>query len=212
MKTLSIGIDMDGICVDLLGAWLSTLNREHGLSVTKDDISEFRMEKCPKLAHVGKNVILDVLHRDGYFADLPPILGAVSAVEWFADLGHEISIVTALPSTGPKAEAARRNKLAWLRKHMPFINPESVIFTEAQDKGYHAFNVFIDDRADTLRTYKLMNPSAFVCGIEYPYNRTGNCAGPLSQIKLAKDHNDTMAAWNQIEKWVDELAIYGDVR
>lgn len=205
MKPLNLGFDMDGIMVNLLGQWLKDLAVKFPpLDVTMDDVTTFKLHHCPKLAHLSGNQILGLLHEPGYFSNLPAIDGAVESLGRIAAKGHHIHIVTALPGNDERAERARANKLEWLAKHLPFQLPvDRVHFAEAEQKAGHRFDVFVDDRAETLLAYQQAHPGAIVVGIAYPYNQQ---ARTNRQIVLVDDYKDTRRAWETIESIIDAAA------
>lgn len=207
MNALKLGFDMDGILVDLLGPWLSRLNAAHALDVTVADIKEFNLSRTPKLAHLRPGAIFDELHT--LFADprlLPAMPGAVEALDALRAQGHEIHVVTALPGTSPRADVARANKLRWLEAHLGWIPSRNVHFAEAQHKADHAFDVFVDDRADTLEAYAARHTDALVCGIAYPYNE--HLKGH-DRIGLAVGHDRPLAAWRTIRSWIARYSAHG---
>lgn len=57
----------------------------------------------------------------GFFANLKPIEVNVKAVEYLVKY-HEVCILTASPN-----KRADRDKIKWLKKHMPFIKKENII-------------------------------------------------------------------------------------
>jgi 5'(3')-deoxyribonucleotidase len=205
MKALNLGFDMDGILVNLLGQWLKDLAVKFPpLNVTMDDVVTFKLHHCPKLSHLSGNQILGLLHEPGYFANLPAIDGAIEALGRIAAKGHNIHIVTALPGNDERAERARANKLEWLAKNLTFQLPANRIhFAEAERKAEHKFDVFVDDRAETLISYKATHPDAVVLGITYPYNMN-----VLSHegITLAHGYKNTRHAWEVIESIIDSVA------
>lgn len=209
MKTLKTGFDMDGMMVNLLGPWLKSLAERHPpLDVTIDDITEFKMEKCAKLAHLSRNQILDVLSTPDYFANLPAIDGAIETITRVHEAGHEVHIVTALPGSGKKAEVVQANKLAWLAKHLPFqLSFNRIHFAEADQKAEHTMDVFVDDRGETCIAYKQQHPGALVMAIKYPYNQA--ILRDAAEIVLVDDHKNTCKAWAEIEQRIYYRAAQG---
>lgn len=201
MTKLRIGCDMDGIVVDLLGLWLKEIHETHGVLACADEVNFWDMSMCEKLKHLGSDTLVDFLRRPGFYERAAPVAGACMNLSYLSAMGHHITMVTATPGRwGPEVDKdVQAQKKRWLQRWLSHHDVKNVIFPSAAEKVHHKFDVFIDDRAETLEAYAKAHPEALVCGIEYPYNRHV----PAARVLLARDHNDTITAWNTITNAIE---------
>lgn len=148
-------VDLDGICADLAGKWLSVYNREWNDDLTLDEIVEWEWHRFVR-PECGKR-IYHYLSRPGFFADLHPIPGAIPVLERL-QARAELVVLTASP------RAAMADKVAWVRRHLPFVPRENIIITYRKDlvRG----DVLFDDAPRNLRYFQGVRVM-----LDYPYNR-----------------------------------------
>ena len=207
MRRLNINVDMDGILVDLLAAWLEEIKQKFGVSVTKDQVTQWDLSKCPELTHIPEREIFELLYRPGLFESAPILPGALIGLTQLHEMGHDVKIVTATPHDIDAQ--CQREKLSWLDANFDWLNwNDDVIFASAKDKLTIYGDVLIEDRPDTLIGYAKEWPSALVTGIHYPYNTLVVNAMIENHIRivLANDHNNTAKAWNTIVTLIEDHA------
>ena len=207
MKRLAINVDMDGILVDLLASWLKEINHKYGLNVTKDQVTQWDMSKCPAMAHIPEREILDLICRPGFFEEAAILPGAFWGLSTLYEMGHDVKIVTATPHSIDAQ--CQREKLSWLDYHFDWLNwDDDVIFASAKEKLTVGGDVLIEDRPDTLIGYADAWPTALVTGIHYPYNASiiESVIERKRKILLANDHNDTVKAWYTIVTLIEDRA------
>ncbi len=90
-------------------------------------------------AHVQPEVE-QVIQRSGFYAALPPMPGAIEAVQHFTIEGYSLWICSSLPSGNNQAAA---DKLTWIRHHLGASMLKRVIFTA--DKTLIQAHLLIDD-------------------------------------------------------------------
>lgn len=191
MQKLTIDIDLDGIAADFFGPLLDKYNdlTNNVEAVVQDDISSWNMSD-----HVGDPALLkSIYHAKGFFRNLPPLPGAVEAIQSLVDDGHEVHIVTSgcTPhSFGEKAE--------WCAQHLPFIPLGHINISHKKGRYGDTGHILIDDGPHNARAYRARNLWAAVFSIEHPHNRHEAEAF----TKLCPGHKDTAAAWCQILKEV----------
>jgi 5'(3')-deoxyribonucleotidase len=174
MTRLHIGLDMDGVKVQLLQRWLEDLRQIPGVpaDLSVEDIVTWNMTKSPKLAHMTTSEILDILYRPFWYTGLDPIPGARENIEKIVAAGHRVTVITATVGLDPVKDAhVEECKREWLRRHMPALDGAEILFKHAHQKVDHVFDVIVEDHPDTLVGYAKSHPRALVLGIEYPYNR-----------------------------------------
>ncbi|MFO7173545.1 MAG: 5'(3')-deoxyribonucleotidase [Bacillota bacterium] len=147
--------DLDGICADLASKWLEHYNRDWNDNLTLDRITEWEWHRFVK-PECGTR-IYHYLNRPGFFADLRPIPGAVETLAALSER-VEIVVVTASP------REAMRDKVQWVRRHLPFVPRENIVITYRKDLVRGDF--LFDDAPRNLRNF----PGIRIM-MDYPYNR-----------------------------------------
>lgn len=189
---MKILVDLDGICADLLGAWLQTYNLEWHDRVTIDQITAFEIHEFVK-PECGK-AIYGMLFRPGFFRRLTPIPGSRAGVAALREAGHDVRFCTAAPC----ADAAAC-KLEWLADHFD-ARPRDV-FVGTSKTWVHA-DVIIDDKPRTLERWPAATGGVSM-GIEYPYNQSSRGAPGVALI--APDWKAPDLAWRRIVRAIEGL-------
>jgi len=148
----TILLDMDGVLVD----WDAGFRREwarFGHDPSKiDRTKSYSMEECvvPELS----NAAIQVMSQPGFFKDLPPMEGAVKAVEEMVESGFSVLICT---SPLPCNPTCPQDKIDWVRRHLGHvqfkqpgdptkrIDAQDVIVM-TRDKTFVMGDVLIDDK------------------------------------------------------------------
>jgi 5'-nucleotidase len=152
LSPTTVLLDMDGVLVD----WDAGFRREwarFGHDPSKiDRAKSYSMEDC--VAPELKNAALAVMSQPGFFRDLPPMEGAVRAVEEMIERGFSVLICT---SPLPCNPTCPQDKIAWVRQHLGHIefrqpgdatkrlDPQDIIVM-TRDKTFVAGDVLIDDK------------------------------------------------------------------
>jgi 5'-nucleotidase len=152
LSPTTILLDMDGVLVD----WDAGFRREwerYGHDPSKiDRAKSYSMEDCvsPEL----RSAAIAVMSQPGFFRDLPPMEGAVKAVEEMIERGFSVQICT---SPLPCNPTCPQDKIEWVRKHLGHIqfrqpgdskqrlNAQDVIVM-TRDKTFVMGDVLIDDK------------------------------------------------------------------
>ncbi len=121
-------IDMDGVCADTIGHWLSLYNVKYFDNLVKEDIQRWNVHEFVK-PQCGM-AIYHIMEKEGFFADLAPIDGVAEAFAELKERGHDLIIVTAAPRSG---KTALYDKCRWLKKHIPDFDSKNVIATHRKD-------------------------------------------------------------------------------
>ncbi|HDK5704164.1 TPA: 5'(3')-deoxyribonucleotidase [Staphylococcus pseudintermedius] len=139
MRT-SIGIDMDEVLADTMGAILDELNRRTQLGVTIDQIAGKRIyEIMPE--HTKE--IRNILASDGFFGRLNVMKDAQAVVKKLAK-HYDIYIVTAAMDV----PTSFHDKYEWLLEHFPFLDSQQFVFCGRKD--IVATDYLIDDNPRQL--------------------------------------------------------------
>ena len=166
---------MDGVLCNLLGKWLARYNTEYGDRIRLEDLETWGPHR---IAKAGRS-IYKYLSLPGFFRDLEPIPGAIEGVRELMARGHEVVVVTA-------ARSGHRDKLDWLREHLPFLPRENVVFTHRKElvRG----DLLFDDAPHNLAAFAGYGVAV---AMAYPYNRSA----PFRRVE----------GWSEFLRLVDEL-------
>lgn len=188
----TILVDLDGIVADLHTPWVSWINdnfyREHEQKFTIEDITTYMMESCVP-ARIGKG-IYGFLNRANCYSELPPLAGALDALEWLQKAGYDLVICSA-PARGANTAA---DKLIWVKEHMPWLKRQNIFL--GHRKEMIKADAIIDDSPDNLAKYRASWPQAQLLTIDWPFNREA-----VTHAR-GKSYKDTGYAWTQLVEYI----------
>lgn len=146
MRQHIIGVDVDGVCADLMTGWLGMYNDEHGDCLTVADIKGWGIHEYVKC---GKKIYDYLGHPELYEERVQPIPGALEAVKI---LRQDFRVVFV---TSVTTRSAGR-KIKWLRQH-GFMkdaghNPGND-YVECDDKTLVNVSLLIDDKVETCMNF-----------------------------------------------------------
>lgn len=131
---MRILIDMDEVMINTVSCWVKALNNKFGTNVKFEDITDWDMAKA--FPDLSENDIWSVFNVE-FWANVEPITGSCSAIEYLIKKGHNIYVVT----------AAYPDSLSYrymiLKMYYPFIPIENVII--CHKKQLVDADVLIDD-------------------------------------------------------------------
>jgi 5'-nucleotidase len=164
MPTKTILVDQDNVIADQFGALLSILEAEHPhiWSSFHGTIHDFQIEK--NFDHIHQETILNIRRATRFFASLPPLPGAIDALEALHQMGHHVFIVTA-PIRTPHSAS---EKLEWVTKHLGANWTLRTILT--RDKTLVRGDVLIDDNPEVLGALPPLWEHIY---FDQPYNQEG---------------------------------------
>lgn len=182
---MKILVDLDETVVNLGDEWLARYNRDWNDNLTVDSITSWDWHLFAK-PECGRD-LYKYLDDPDLFTDLPPLEGAVEAVDELQRMGHRIVICTA-PAFPSNATA----KQLWCQKYLPFINRKDVCLI---GNKYHVkADAIVDDSPVQVKKYASEYPDAKIYGIAYPYNEEAKDAYTLR----AESWKDPAKAWKTI--------------
>lgn len=154
---IKILVDMDDTIEDLLGAWVSWLNRLYGTNVKPDDITSWDMrEAFPMLT---QREIYAPFQCSDFWDDVKPKPGARETLISFQELGYQVFIVTA------SHYATLKNKIDRVFiPNFPFISTNDLIITG--HKQMIKADILIDDGV-----HNLIGSDCFKILMTAPHNR-----------------------------------------
>ncbi|MEB7463757.1 5'(3')-deoxyribonucleotidase [Mammaliicoccus sciuri] len=174
MTKQTIGIDMDEVLADTIKKLLRRYNEETSSNVTME---ELKGTKIRNMMPEHQGILTSILREDGFFRDLEVFPDGVEVVQKLNEY-YDVYIVTAAMDV-PTSFA---DKYAWLREHMPFLDPQHFVF--CGDKGIVNTDYLIDDNPKQLESFN--NHS----------------------IMYAADHNIDIDKWPKVQNWKEVEAYF----
>lgn len=156
-------IDMDCILVDMGQYWLDIYHKEGGEKINYNSLTEYYMTKAVK----DPSLLLKILHREGFFANMKPMPGAETYMNLLIDRGFDVVILTQ-PPRGPSVYAVKE-KMEWVQKYIPKYDIDNMIFCHR--KELVCGDVLFDDRPSHLINWKRHHPKGITATIVYSYNK-----------------------------------------
>jgi 5'(3')-deoxyribonucleotidase len=131
-----IAVDMDEVLADALAEHLARYNRDHGESITKDQLHG---KGLWDLVSADRHDRLEAyLRSEDFFEDLPVVEDSQEVLRKLAK-HYEIFIATA----AMEFPNSFNSKYNWLLRHFPFIPPTHFVF--CGDKSILHADYLIDD-------------------------------------------------------------------
>lgn len=186
MRTLDIGIDLDGVCYDFAGSLRHYLHHYEGRSMesmppttTWHFYSEqWGMTLEQFIEACDRGVDAGVVFRLG-----DPHPGTQMALDYLKVCGHRLHIITDR-SFGSRSQ---ENTIEWLSEHrIPFDT-----LTFSRDKTLIPVDTFIDDRVENYDALEAFGSNPFL------YDRPWNQGHPARRV----------TSWNEFVDKVDDLRM-----
>jgi len=186
MKHLVIGVDIDGVIVDLGNAMLPLLSEVCARPVSYQDLCHWDLGKALNIDEKNMAYIWDQIFSSDLLRHAPPITGAIEGLSALSR--HEIWLVTSRPMS------TQSLTLSWL--HDNKVSYDHIVFDRRGDKLAvgPTFNVFIEDF--TEEAYTIADAGIFTILFDQPWNHTSilpkNC-------KRVYDWNTILLLINDLE-------------
>lgn len=155
-------VDVDSVVADLIPEWLRLYNLDYGDSLTKDNITDWSMDKFVK-PECGLK-IYDYLKSDSLYDGVVPIDGALSGVAHLRSEGHRIVYASA----GIHSSA----KFRWLERHGFEPGKYAQNYVVIYDKSLLKGDLLVDDRDKNIEQFNARKSILF----NQPWNQ--NCLWP----------------------------------
>jgi 5'-nucleotidase len=141
--------DLDGVVVDLLSSWCAEYNKQYkdNMSIQEFGSSFGNTHKVVK-PECGEKVY-EIFEAPGFVAGLNPF---VDAVDGFESLCRKPDWHVSLLSSYSGHENVAHDKMVWIKKYLPFYDPERTILTKEKWLVYG--NILIDDSFKNLVKWK----------------------------------------------------------
>ena len=182
-----LGIDVDGVVLDLMGAYRRHLWSAQRYVLDTSKITKPRLAECPLLDHSKidhKEALRRFLISSFCYDDVEPIPGAVEAIERLQEI-CAVVFITAIMVGGEESYASKARNLNARFPSIPIIS------CPAHQKSWFNLRWAIDDRYDTCLQYEEDGVEAFL--FKQPWNDApeGTPAYDWSEIvKMLEDDAD----------------------
>lgn len=162
-------IDLDGVVADTLPLWLIEWNNAHNDNLTPEVITAYEFGTF--VAPMEKEFFA-LLNNKEIFRRALPMPGAVAAL-CALDIRFDVVIATYVIGGN-----GHEQKLAWLAKWCPFINPRQVIFCSPEEKVNISADYIVEDHPGTLAKWAeryVMDSDTGAFLVHQPYNTDLYC-------------------------------------
>lgn len=145
-----LGLDIDGVVADFTGAVERWVWKEHGIEPVPILTWDW-FETWPNGKAVWKDLWNRGCRKEGLLRHCRPVPGAISGIRHLESLGWSIVYVT------HRHDDFAADTVAWFNLHD--IEPTIV---HAKDKSVVGADLYVDDKADTVRELLAGNHKAFL--------------------------------------------------
>ena len=169
MNRLIIGIDIDGVIVDIGNAMLPLLTKVCARPVAYKDLCSWDLGEALDIDEQTMNHVWKQLLDSDALRYAPPIDGAINSLSRLSE--HEIWLVTSRPIS------TQTLTLSWLQDNK--VHYDQIVFGRRGDKSSAGpkFRVFIEDFLDEATT--IAQAGIFTILFDQPWNQAlklpGNC-------------------------------------
>lgn len=155
-----------------------------------------------------KKNYLEKMYEQGYFENLP-LYAMAKAIDGFAK--KETCVNVYILSACINSPYCEEEKVAWLLKNMPNINPKNFIFTKVGESKVQ--KMVNDKNIDNVNCLNVLLDDYTLNLEQWESDSHKNMVG----VKFLNGMNDTTKSWQgykvktfkQLEEILQELAVYG---
>jgi 5'-nucleotidase len=146
MRKLTIAVDVDDVCADLLSEWLRRYNVDFKDALLPEDIDRWELKDCVKPE--AKKAIYGYLREPDLYEHIKPIPGARQAVFRLRAMGHRVVFVTSC------VRGTVDRKVEWLVRwgFLPQTHTQPDFYA-ASDKALIAADVLVDDHVVNVEAF-----------------------------------------------------------
>lgn len=170
-----LGIDIDGVCADFVGACIAVWYQETGLLVDRAQLDQWSIFDCGVM---DRDIVAPRVEKRGFCASLdlfPEAKPGLATIEPWAD-------IYAVTSPWHESEWWVSERTTWLEEKLG-IDHRHQIHTSA--KELVRVDVFVDDRPENVAKWQVAFPEGRALLWDTPHNR--------------KEHAGTrVKSWNEV--------------
>jgi len=157
-----LGIDLDGVVADFNRGWILQYNHQYGTELPLDAVQSW--DSIPNLTHFeDMSAFWEWAQgHDGHslFRHLETYPGALEALSWLNNKGHDIVILTTKP------DWAISDTFIWLGETRVKTREIHIL----EDKWRIDCDIYLDDAPHILRRLVAKRPDRMVCRFVRPWN------------------------------------------
>jgi 5'-nucleotidase len=182
-------IDMDGVVADFYGHFLSIWREKYPdrVYVKPEDVTAFYLETLYPEEY--KQDILDILRAPGFFANLPPMPGAIEALKKIREEDKFDTLLCSTPDSDSVNHNCSSEKMRWVERHLGNEWVKDVILTHDKTLVYGDF--LLDDKPKINGRRK---PSWIQIMFQHAYNKD-----------IHGFHMNGWEYWPSVEKYLLDL-------
>ncbi len=193
MKKLKIGIDIDGVIVDLVTSMLPLLSKFCGRSVRYSDICCFDIGKALNIKEKMGGIWAEV-YNGNILQLAPPIQGSIIGLSELNE--HEIWLITQRPIS------IRSDTVLWLCENKIEFDKLRFVDIVGKESISRSLDVFLEDNLETACAIAEAGINSLL--FDQPWNQ--NTKLP-QRCKRVKDWKDVVLYIKMLEKTsIDDLA------
>ena len=161
MKRIVIGVDIDGVIVDLGSAMLPLLSEVCARPVLYQDLCAWDLGKALNIDEKTMAYTWEQIQDDDLLRHAPPIKGAIEGLSALSK--HEIWLVTSRPMS------TQSLTLSWLHDYK--VNYDHIVFDRRGDKLSvgPTFDLFVEDFIE--EAYAIAEAGIFTILFDQPWNQ-----------------------------------------
>jgi len=190
MKNLKIGIDIDGVIVDLVTAMLPLLSEICRRPVYHSDIYCFDIGKALKIEDKMEDIWTEV-YNGNILRVAPPIKDAIIGLNELSE--HEIWLVTQRP------KSSRSDTELWLREKKIEFDNLRFVDTVGKESLARNLDVFLEDNLETACAIAEAGIDSLL--FDQPWNQ---CSKLPQRCERVKDWRDVVMYIKVLEKTSSE--------
>lgn len=165
-KQKTYGIDLDGVCFDFMGAFLTHLNGALDMHMKKEEITSYYWHETTDVTKEQFMVQFDLFGDEGHgYRSLELLSGALEGLKRLHKEGHKIYYITNRPLY------ALQDTIDCLEEH-GFPQRENLHFAKGSKSPLikkFGVDVFIDDSPRTIEQITVETRASIYCR-SYPFN------------------------------------------
>jgi uncharacterized HAD superfamily protein len=161
---VKLGIDLDGVVVDIVGQLLPYLSQICGRQISREEIQCYEFETALQMSHQQVAQMMDIVREQDLFNQAAPVDGSIACLRRFEVMDNlDWRFITSRP------QWARAVTETWLSRH-GFAHRELHLTDRGKPLAIKlGLDVFIDD--DILTARELTSQGIRVLLMDNPWNR-----------------------------------------
>lgn len=182
---MRIALDVDDVCLEFNKMLCTKIAEEFSTVIDIEDITHWDWwnDTCD-IAFPKNNMWEWLKSNPSYWAEAPPMPGALNGIKELKRKGHTVHLVTSKP------DWARQSMWAWLAKHNPTVDGITIVTSRGNKLQHpqsklqavgHLHDMIIDDKAETCLEWEKTGKAVIL--FDRPWNRDVEESSNLRRAK-----------------------------